>query len=186
MSEPDMNLASGIAAFEAKEFAKAFQFLSPLAETGNAQAQYRLAIMYQNGLGHVRNDMMAFKWMRSAAEQGDALAQHGLGFMYMQGECVPKNEKLAAEWFRRAAEQGLWVHCLGQHLVAAMRQEPPGAREVGPWKPVDLVQPILRVEAVPLDQGQVADQPVVVLRVRENLLGRLGQRRAADLLGREG
>jgi len=107
MPELDMNLASGISAFEAKEFAKAFKFLSPLAEDGNAQAQYRLAVMYQNGLGHVRNDMMAFKWMRAAAEQGEALAQHGLGFMYMQGECVPKNEKLAAEWFRRAAEQGL-------------------------------------------------------------------------------
>ena len=80
-----MNLASGIAAFEAKEFAKAFKFLSPLAETGNAQAQYRLAIMYQNGLGHVRNDMMALKWMRAAAEQGDALAQHGLGFMFLLG-----------------------------------------------------------------------------------------------------
>src|SRR3990167_6032786 len=107
MSELDMNLVSGISAFEAKEFSKAFKFLSPLAETGNAQAQYRLAVMYQNGLGHVRNEMMALKWMRAAAEQGDALAQHGLGYMYMQGECAPKNEKQAAEWFRRAAEQGL-------------------------------------------------------------------------------
>jgi TPR repeat protein len=107
MSELDMNLASGIFAFEAKEFAKAFKFLSPLAETGNPLAQYRLAVMFQNGLGHVRNEMMALKWMRAAAEQGDALAQHGLGFMYMQGECVAKNEKTAAEWFRRAAEQGL-------------------------------------------------------------------------------
>lgn len=59
MSELDMNLASGISAFEAKEFSKAFKFLSPLAETGNALAQYRLAVMYQNGLGHVRNEMMA-------------------------------------------------------------------------------------------------------------------------------
>ncbi|MEK7223429.1 MAG: tetratricopeptide repeat protein, partial [Pseudomonadota bacterium] len=107
MSESDMNLVSGIAAFEAKEFAKAFKFLSPLAETGNDQAQYRLAVMYQNGLGHVRNEMMAYKWMHTAAEQGNSLAQHGLGFMYMQGECVAKNEAMAAEWFRRAAEQGL-------------------------------------------------------------------------------
>jgi hypothetical protein len=107
MSEIDMNLQSGISAFEAKEFAMAFKHLSPLAEAGNDQAQYRLAVMYQNGLGHVRNDMMAYKWMRAAAEQGNSLAQHGLGFMHLQGECAPKNEKLAAEWFQRAAEQGL-------------------------------------------------------------------------------
>ncbi|MHB8715526.1 MAG: tetratricopeptide repeat protein, partial [Sulfuricaulis sp.] len=95
MSQLDMNLASGISAFEAKEFAKAFKFLSPLAEDGDARAQYRLAVMYQNGLGHVRNEMLAYKWMRAAAEQGNSLAQHGLGFMYMHGECAPKNEKQA-------------------------------------------------------------------------------------------
>lgn len=51
----DMNLASGIAAFEAKQFTRAMQLLTPLTEEGNAEAQYRVAIMCQNGLGVVRN-----------------------------------------------------------------------------------------------------------------------------------
>ena len=42
MSGLDMELASGIAAFEAKEFARAMQLLQPLAERGDPQAQYRV------------------------------------------------------------------------------------------------------------------------------------------------
>ena len=79
----DMNLSSGIAAFEAKHFSRALQLLPSLAEEGNADAQYRMAIMYQNGLGVVRNEAMAEKWTRAAADHGHALAQHGMGFMYL-------------------------------------------------------------------------------------------------------
>ena len=88
MSGPDMEMASGIAAFEAKEFARAMQLLQPLAERGVPEAQYRVAIMAQVGLGMVKNCAIAVKWMRAAAEQGYALAEHGLGFMYFQGECT--------------------------------------------------------------------------------------------------
>jgi len=103
----DMDLASGMAAFEAKEFNRAKQFLSSYAEQGNAEAQHRMAIMYQNGLGLVKDDATAIKWMRASAEQGYAFAQHGLGIMYMMGECVEKDEALAAEWFEKAANQGM-------------------------------------------------------------------------------
>ena len=93
MSEQDeIELSSGIAAFEAKHFSRAMQLLKPLAESENADAQYRVAIMYQNGLGVVPHPDAAYQWMRRAAEQGHALAQHGLGFMYMEGDCVAKKD----------------------------------------------------------------------------------------------
>ncbi len=106
----DMNISSGIAAFEAKHFSRALQPLSSLAEEGNADAQYRMAIMYQYGLGVVRNEAMAEKWMRAAADQGHALAQHGMGFMYLEGDCPdlggfdvyvagPEPATVAAEFF---------------------------------------------------------------------------------------
>src|SRR5690606_9974579 len=103
----DMDLASGIAAFEAKHFSQAFKLLSPLADAGNAEALYRLAIMHQNGLGVVRNELKAFGSMKRAAEAGHALAQHGLGFMYMDGDCIDRDGARAVKWFTRAAEQGL-------------------------------------------------------------------------------
>ena len=103
----DMGLESGMAAFEAKHFSRAMQLLSPLAEQGNAEAQYRVAIMLEAGLGMVRNKLQAYRWMRAAAEQGHGLAQHGLGFMYLEGTCTTENPVMAAQWFERAAAQGL-------------------------------------------------------------------------------
>ncbi len=106
-AEDIMTLQSGIAAFETKQFVRAYELLSGLAEAGNPEAQYRLAIMAQNGLGMVVNQKEAVHWMRTAAEQGFDLAQHGLGFMYMEGECVEQNYSQAIHWFTLAAEQGL-------------------------------------------------------------------------------
>jgi len=107
LAQAEMDIGSGIAAFEAKHFSRAMQLLFPLCEQGNSEAQYRVAVMYQNGLGTVRNELQAYRWMRAAAEQNHGLAQHGIGFMYLEGECVSQNAELAAQWFQRAAEQGL-------------------------------------------------------------------------------
>ena len=102
-----MSIASGISAFESREFSKAMRLLNPFADQGDPEAQYRVAIMLQNGLGVVRNEMQGYKMMKDAAEKGHALAQHGLGFMYLEGECVEQNGEKAIEWFARAAEQGM-------------------------------------------------------------------------------
>jgi TPR repeat protein len=107
MSNNDLDLSSGISAFEAKHFSTASRLLSPLAEEGSAEAQFRMAIMAQNGLGMVRNDDLAYKYMRAAAEQNYPLALHGLGFMYLEGECVEKDPAEAAKWFHKAADEGM-------------------------------------------------------------------------------
>lgn len=103
----ETGLCRGVTAFLAGDFERALGLLTPLADGGAADAQFRLAIMYQNGLGVVADAAQAFARMRAAAEQGHALAQHGLGFMYLQGECVSPDAALAALWLERAAAQGL-------------------------------------------------------------------------------
>ena len=117
--QEQMSLSSGIAAFEAKNFAQSLALLKPFAENGLAEAQYRLAIMYQNGLGMVRNELLAMKWMTASANQDFAWAQHGLGFMYMEGDCVTKNGDKAVTWFAKAADQGL----AGSQTTLAMMYE---------------------------------------------------------------
>ena len=101
-----MELESGIAAFETKNFAHATKLLSPIAEEGNPDAMYRMAIMLQNGLGCLANEDKAFTYMKKAAESGLPLAMHALGFMYFEGECTEKNPDLCIEWFERAANEG--------------------------------------------------------------------------------
>lgn len=115
----DMDLASGIAAFESKQFSRAAGLLSPLAERGDLEAIYRMAIMAQNGLGMLPNPLLAYSYMKAAATAGLSLAQHGLAFMYMEGECTDKNPAKAIEWFEKAAEQGL----VGSLTTLAMMYE---------------------------------------------------------------
>ncbi|MCK5877742.1 MAG: sel1 repeat family protein [Candidatus Marithrix sp.] len=105
--DEDLSLSSGISAFESKHFPIAYDLLLPLAEAGHPDAQYRLAIMAQAGLGMVVNKNSAVKWMQASAKQGFGVAQHGLGFMYMDGDCVEQDYRQAVHWFKLAAEQGL-------------------------------------------------------------------------------
>ena len=56
--------------------------LEPLAEQGDANAQFSLGKIYDYGQGVPRNDKTAVKWYRLAAEQGHAEAQFNLGVMY--------------------------------------------------------------------------------------------------------
>jgi TPR repeat protein len=114
-----MSMASGVSAFESREFSKAIRLLNPFAEQGDSEAQYRVATMMLYGLGMVKNEPQGVKMMKAAAEKGHALAQHGLGFMYFEGECIEQNGEKAIEWFRKAAEQGM----LGSATTMAMMYE---------------------------------------------------------------
>jgi len=102
-----MQLSSGIAAFEAKEFRRAWQMLEPLSDQGMADAQYRCAIMIQNGLGVIARPSAAAKLMLRAAEQNLGLAQHSMGVMYLFGEGVEQNAEEAIRWLELAGESGL-------------------------------------------------------------------------------
>ena len=62
-------------AFELGNFATAFREIKPLAEQGDAFAQYSLGIMYKEGTGVPQNDTEAVKWFRKAAEQSDSARQ---------------------------------------------------------------------------------------------------------------
>jgi uncharacterized protein len=102
-----MDLNSGLKALEDKHFVRAVQLLSPLAEKGEPEAQHRMAVMYQNGLGIHRNESAAALWMKMSADQDYELAWHGMGFMYMEGEGVEKNPAEAEKWFKKGIEAGL-------------------------------------------------------------------------------
>jgi TPR repeat protein len=84
-----------------------FESVKQLAEKGNAEAQLKLAQMYQEGKGIAQNLQEAVKWSRKAAEQGLAQAQFFLGQMYATGKGVAKDAKEATKWLQKAADQGL-------------------------------------------------------------------------------
>lgn len=93
-------------AVERGDYATAMRLWRPLADQGDAKAQFSLGIMYANGFGVRQDFAAAMTWYRKAADQGDATAQYNLGRMYFDGRGVPKDYATALGWFRKAAGQG--------------------------------------------------------------------------------
>ncbi len=82
-------LEDGTPAHGRRDYATALRLWRPLAEKGDAAAQWPLGMLYRFGLGVPRNYAEAVKWYRLAAEQGFDAAQHDLGDMYYLGWGVP-------------------------------------------------------------------------------------------------
>jgi TPR repeat protein len=99
-------LEDGLAAYHRRDFATALRHWRPLAEQGNANAQFNLGFMYGHGAGVSQSSADAMKWYRLAADQGLVDAQFNLGLMYQNGQGVPQNYPEAARWHRKAADQG--------------------------------------------------------------------------------
>jgi len=70
------------------------------AEAGDANAQFNIGSMYENGSGVKQDYAEAAKWYRKAAERGDARAQYNLGFMYLNGTGVPQDYAEAEKWYK--------------------------------------------------------------------------------------
>jgi hypothetical protein len=67
-------LAKGEGALARREYEKAYEILTPLAQDGNTRAQLRLAEMYSSGLGVNRNYNQAYIWYSLAARGGSTTA----------------------------------------------------------------------------------------------------------------
>ena len=96
----------GLEAYSNDDYAKALTEFKPLAEQGNADAQYWLGVMHHFGNGVTQDSAEAARWYQFAAVQGSANAQSSLGLMYSKGEGVNKDYGESFRWHRLAAGQG--------------------------------------------------------------------------------
>ena len=108
LSAPVMaqDFQKGLAAYNTDDYATALQEWTPLAEAGDAAAQWALGAMYDNGDGLSQDYAEAMKWFRLAAEQGSASAQSNLGFMYEGGRGVLQDNATAHMWYNIGAANG--------------------------------------------------------------------------------
>ncbi len=114
---------AGMEANDREDYATALREWRPLAEQGDALAQYNLGILYRKGRGVPQDDVRARQWYAKAAAQGLAKAQFNLGTLYFNGEGGPKDYQQALRWFRLAANQG---EALAQTKIAIMYDEGQG------------------------------------------------------------
>jgi tetratricopeptide (TPR) repeat protein len=93
-----------------------FAVLTSGAQSGAAEAQYQLALVYGAGRIVPRDEVASRGWMMKAAEQGQVPAETFIGLMYLDNHTtgpVP-NYADAEGWLRLAAAQGdaeaeLWL-----------------------------------------------------------------------------
>ncbi len=80
--------------------------LIKLAESGDAEAQYKVGMAYYNGDGVEKNDAEAAGWLAKSLEQNYPAAYGMAGEFYMQGIAVAQDGKMAATLFAQGAELG--------------------------------------------------------------------------------
>ncbi|EEO27765.2 hypothetical protein OFAG_00918 [Oxalobacter formigenes HOxBLS] len=86
---------------------KAFPLLKNEAEKGDAQAQYYLAEIYEEGKSVKQDNEKALYWYRQSAEKNHALAEYKLAEAFRHGKLGLKSDrKEAFKWYLKAAENG--------------------------------------------------------------------------------
>lgn len=88
-----------------------FEFLLKAAQTGNADAQYKVGCSYHMGKGCKKDDNVAFTWFKKAADHGNMEAVNMVGEFYQKSlacDVWPKDEECNAEaYFKKSAEAGV-------------------------------------------------------------------------------
>jgi len=133
------DMEAGLSAYENHDYATAMKEWRPLAESGNARAQFLVALLYYDGKSVPQDYGEAAKWFEQSADRGYTRAQYNLGEMYATGQGVKRDYVQAYKWEslcaaggnETCAEHRDWLakKLKGSQLAAAQRM----ARE---WKPV--------------------------------------------------
>lgn len=98
----------GYEAYQAHDYARALAEWKPLAESGEAHAQYALGMLYKAGEGVSADGEQARDWFLRAARQGHVASQYELAAIHLGLSTVridaPDREQ-GFFWLNKAAEQ---------------------------------------------------------------------------------
>ncbi|HMG48216.1 MAG TPA: SPOR domain-containing protein [Allosphingosinicella sp.] len=96
------SVRAGIEAWAAENWPLAIANFRPLADRGDADAQYAMAQAYFLGRGVPQNSNLAEQWYERAARQGNEEAQANYGLLLFQNG----RRREAMPWIERAAGRG--------------------------------------------------------------------------------
>ena len=118
-------LSEAKAALDSKDYKKAYELLSPLAEAGNVDAETKLGIMYVNGQGVEADFNKGLKLIMAAANKGYESAQtaalnvsleiaksgntsamYNVGGMCLKGWGGEQDKSVCLQWLEGAARLG--------------------------------------------------------------------------------
>ena len=111
-----------------KDFYEASEVCRTMANKGEKNAQFSLAVMYYQGSGMMSDMGEAQKWMRKAAQQNHNQAQYNLGIMIANGQGSSADLVEAYAWLKISADNGYSpaadsVKQLGQELSSNEKKQ---------------------------------------------------------------
>ena len=99
-------LAEAELAVRSREPARAVAIWKPLAERGNAEAQYRLGVALRTGAGIDVDYERAAHWLERASKAGHVDATFALAAMVQKGRGVKADRSRALALYEQAAQRG--------------------------------------------------------------------------------
>jgi TPR repeat protein len=82
-------------------------WLSQLANNGDAGAQLQLGLAYRDGrYGLTPDAKTGLYWLKQSANAGNAYAEDAIGSAYAKGQGTTRDEKQAEQWWRKAIKDG--------------------------------------------------------------------------------
>ncbi|HKU09389.1 MAG TPA: tetratricopeptide repeat protein [Bradyrhizobium sp.] len=112
--------------------ADTFIAMVALANKGDAEAQYHVGMMHNNGIGTQRDPRQAFEWFQKAAASNDPLGAYKLGCYYDgQGEGVVATDSNEALKYKLVAAKA--GYALAQHDVALHYDRQGNSEEAVKW-----------------------------------------------------
>ena len=103
------DLDKGIRAYERDDYMTLLAEWLPLAENGNAKAQFFVRLIYEDDTISLFDLGVATRWLKSAANLGLGDAQFVLARRYVFGAGVPKDNVLAYMWLNIASGAQVWL-----------------------------------------------------------------------------
>jgi len=100
------DLESAKALFDSGRYAEALSKYRALADSGDLEAQFKLGVMYERGLGVHKDVAQAIRWYEKAASKRHTPALRSLASIYFAGSGVPKDQKKAFQLLSQAARGG--------------------------------------------------------------------------------
>ncbi len=89
-----------------RNYGEAFTLFSKAAAAGHPEAQFHVALCFEDGDGVKPDKVQAVEWYRKSAIGGFAKAQNNLAICFRDGKGTPHDFGEANRWYQMAAEQG--------------------------------------------------------------------------------
>jgi uncharacterized protein len=90
----------GEAAYQSGDYVTALRLVRPLAEQGDARAQFNLGVFYYNGRGVPQDYVLSYMWfnLSAARDEPEAAERRNLVQQSMSPSQIAEAQKLAREW----------------------------------------------------------------------------------------